>query len=263
MTAGYGDEFKAPGIEEFFPELIFGSTESWFSFGFDRIMMLRLIVAAALMLLLWLAVRRVSLVPGRGQAVVEIIVDFIRIQIAEQIMGKDRAKPYLPMLTVIFFTILAMNLAGVIPGLNMGGTARVGLPLLLAVWVLLTYLAAGVKAHGLGGYLKAQLFPSGVPWPMYFLITPIEILQVFILRPATLTIRLLANMVAGHLMLVLAFAATDYFVRTGGLNYLFAPISFAGGVFITVFELFIAGLQAFIFTLLAAVYLNFALEEEH
>lgn len=226
--------------------------------------MVRLIIAVLLILLLWLGTRRAKLIPGRGQSIVELGVDFVRVQIAEQIMGKDRAKPFLGMLTTIFFTVLAMNLAGVIPGLNIAGTSRVGLPLILALWVLVVYLSAGVRKHGLGKYLKAQLFPPGIPWPAYILITPIEALQVFILRPATLTIRLLANMMAGHLMLVLTFSATHFLLlEGGGLIKLTAPLAFAGAIFITVFEIFVAALQAYIFTLLSSIYLNFALEEEH
>lgn len=260
VAAADDPAFVPPGIEEFFPDMIFGQPDGWFAF--DRLMLVRLVVTAVLLLLLWLAVRRVRLVPGRGQAIVELLVDFVRVQIAEQIMGRDRAKPFLPMLTVIFVTILAMNLASVVPGLNIGGTSRVGLPLVLAVWVLLTYLAAGVRAQGLGPYLKGQLFPPGVPWPMYIIITPIEILQVFILRPATLTLRLTVAMVAGHLMLVLAFASTHFLLlEAGGAMATFAPVTLFGGLFITVLEVFISALQAFIFTILSAVYLNFALED--
>ena len=249
---------------EFFPAGIFGdvSTGSWF--GFDRIMMVRLIVVVLLLLLLWLGTRKATLVPGRGQNIVEMGLDFVRVQIAEQILGKERAKPYIAMLTTIFFAVLAMNLAGVIPFLNIAGTSRVGLPLVLALWVLVTYLAAGVKKHGVGKYLMTQLFPPGVPWPAYVLITPIEALQVFILRPATLTVRLLANMMAGHLMLALTFAATHFLLlEGGGLVKLAAPLTFAGGIFVTLFEVFVAVLQAYIFALLASIYLNFALEEEH
>lgn len=260
VAAADDPEFVPPGMGEFFPDMIFGQPDGWFAF--DRLMLVRLVVVAVLLLLLWLAVRRVSLVPGRGQAVVEMLLDFVRVQIVEQIMGKEKAKPFLPMLTVIFVTILAMNLASVIPGLNIGGTSRVGLPLVLAVWVLLTYLAAGVRTQGLGGYLRKELFPPGIPWPMYFIITPIEILQVFILRPATLTIRLTVAMVAGHLMLVLAFAATHFLLlEASAAMTVFAPITLFGGLFITVLEVFISGLQAFIFTILSAVYINFAVEK--
>ncbi|QOR69659.1 F0F1 ATP synthase subunit A [Ruania alkalisoli] len=256
--------FHAPGIEEFFPDAIFGSTELGSFFGFDRIMLVRLVVVAVLLLLLWLATRRASLIPSRGQSIVELGVGFVRNQIAEQILGKERARPYLAMLTTIFFTVLAMNLAGIVPFLNIAGTSRVGLPLVLALWVFIVYLSAGVRKHGLGKYLKAQLFPPGVPWPAYVLITPIEALQVFVLRPATLTIRLVANMMAGHLMLVLCFAATHFLLlEGGGLIKLTGLLAFAGGLFITLFEVFIALLQAYIFTLLSAIYVNFALEEEH
>ena len=256
--------FHAPGIEEFFPPAIFGSTDVASFWGFDRIMLVRFIVVAILLLLLWLSVRRASLVPGRAQSIVEMGLDFVKSFIAEQVMGKERARPYLPMLTIIFFTVLAMNLAGVVPLLNIGGTSRIGLPLVLAVWVLLTYLAVGVRAHGVGKYLKNQLFPPGIPWPAYVLITPIEALQVFILRPATLAIRLVANMMAGHLMLVLCFAATHFLLlEAAGLLKLAAPLALFGGLFITLFEVFISLLQAFIFTLLSAIYINFALEEEH
>lgn len=264
VVAEEGGGFHAPGIEEFYPPALFGDVSQWSFWGFDRIMLVRFVVVALLLLLLWLAVRRAALVPTRGQSIVEMMLDFVKSFIAEQVLGKERARPYIPMLTIIFFTVLAMNLAGVVPGLNIGGTARIGLPLLLAVWVFLTYLAVGVKTHGVGKYLKTQLFPAGVPWPAYILVTPIEIMQVFILRPATLAIRLLANMMAGHLMLVLCFAATHYMVvESFGLLTLASPFAFFGGMFITLFEIFISGLQAFIFTLLSAVYINFALEAEH
>lgn len=276
---GDGGGYHAPGLDEFFPPFIWGDWDGLFSF--DRVMLVRLVVVALLVAFVWAAVRKPKLVPGRLQSIFELGVEFVRVQIAEQMLGKERAKPYTGMLVVIFLTILSMNLAGIIPGLNLAGTSRIGLPLVLALWVLLVYLAAGVKAHsasartdgrtgagawlaGTGRYLKSQLFPAGLPWPVYFLITPIEALQVFVLRPATLTIRLTANMIAGHLMLVLCFSATHFLLlQGGGLIKLTAPLAFAGGIFITVFEIFVAVLQAYIFTLLAAIYLNFAMEEEH
>src|SRR5690625_2458046 len=102
--------------------MIFGASDGWFAF--DRLMLVRLVVVAVLLLLLWLGARRITLVPGRGQAVIELLVDFVRVQIAETIMGKERAKTFLPILTPIFVTVLAMNLAIVILGLNSGSTSR-------------------------------------------------------------------------------------------------------------------------------------------
>lgn len=225
---------------------------------------MRIVLTVLVLGLMWLAARKAKLVPGRGQSLLELGLDFIRVQVAEQVMGKERARPYVPLLTTIFITVLAMNIGGFIPGLNIAGSARLGIPLVLAVWLWLVYLTSGVRKQGFGGYVKSQLFPPGVPWPMYVLLTPIELLQVLIIRPATLVIRLVANMMAGHIMMVLAISATHFFLLEGaGLLKLTGIATFAGGLFITGFEVFVAGLQAYIFALLSAIYINMALEEEH
>lgn len=227
-------------------------------------MLVRLVVTALFVLLLWLAVRKAKLIPTRGQSLVEMGLDFVRVQIVEQTLGKERAKPYVGMFTVIFFTILAMNLAGVVPFLNIAGTSRMGLPALLALWVFVTYLVVGVRMHGAGKYFKAQLIPPGVPWPMLILLIPIEALQLFVIRPVTLALRLVANMMAGHIMLVLCFVGTHtLFLYSDAIMKPLGAVTFAAGIAITGFEIFVAVLQAFIFTLLSVVYLNFSLEESH
>ncbi|WP_350339756.1 F0F1 ATP synthase subunit A [Actinotalea lenta] len=233
-------------------------------FAFNRIMMVRVIAALAMIAIFVTVARRATLVPGRAQNVVEIILDFARVQIAEEILGKERGRRYAPMITTILVSIFFFNVTGVIPVLNIASTSLIGLPLLLAAWVMVMYLGAGIKHQGLGGFLKNSLFPPGAPWYMYFLLTPIEFLQVFLLRPGTLALRLTANMIAGHIMLALAFAATQFFLfEAGGALKVFSVASFAGGVMFMLFEALVAALQAYIFALLAAVYLNLALEAEH
>lgn len=261
IAEGAGGGFHAPSISEFFPPaIIFEGTP----FELNRIMLVRLVVMVALLLWLWLGTRRVSLVPSRAQSIVEVSLDFVRVQIVEAVLGKEVGRRYLPMLTALFFIVLSMNLAGVVPFLNIAGTSVVGLPIVLALWVYITYLYSGFKKQGGAAYLKNSLFPSGVPWVMYFLITPIEILQVFVLRPFTLALRLVANMMAGHLMLVLCFAATNFLLlEAGGLVKATSVLTLAGGIAITLFETFIAFIQAFIFTILASVYIQLALEEDH
>ena len=255
-----GGGFHVPSISEFFPPAIFWEGTI---VEFNRIMFVRVVMTAVLVLLLWLGVRKAKMVPGRGQNLLEMVLEFVRVQIGEQILGQN-ARRYVPMLTVIFVGVLAMNLSGVIPLLNIAGTSVVGMPLLFALWVYVMYLAAGVSRHGVGGSLKSSLFPPGVPWYMYVLITPIEILQVFVFRPATLALRLLANMMAGHLMLVLCFSATQFLLFSGGgFIKVTGGLTLAAGIGVTLFEVLVAVLQAYIFTLLAAVYLNMALEEEH
>lgn len=254
--------FHTPSLSDFFPEAIaFGGTV----FQIDRLWIIRVIATVVLLTVFVIAARRAKVVPGRFQAGVEYLLDFVRVQIVEEIMGKERAKRFVPMLTTIFFTILAFNLTGVIPGLNLAGTSRIGVPLLLALWVFVTYWAVGIRKHGFGGYLKANLFPPGVPWPIYFILTPIELLQILIIRPGSLMIRLVANMVAGHIMLVLCFAATQFFfIDSAGSGLMaFGVLTLPAGIFMTLFEILVAFLQAYIFALLAAVYINMSLEEEH
>ena len=264
-----GPEF--PTIEDFFFQpVIFGGT----SFTIDRMWFVRIIATIALLLLFGLTAARIRLVPGRLQAGVEYLIDFVRKQIAEEVLGRERARRYLPMLCTIFFSILFFNITGIIPFLNIAGTASVGVPLLLALWVFVTYWHAGITARGggirgLGRYLKDELFPESLrkmPF-MYVIVTPIELLQLLIIRPASLTIRLVANMVAGHITLLLCFAATQYFAtRAHGLMHGFTLLTLAGGIFMTLFEMLVAFLQAYIFTLLATVYIDLALEvhqDEH
>ncbi len=261
LAAEDGGGFQAPTISDFFPPpILFAGT--WFEF--NRIELVRIVAALVIVWLFVAAARRATLVPGRFQSAIEWVLDFVRGGIAEDVLGKEHAKPYVPLLTTIFVAILGFNLTGVVPFLNIAGTSRIGLPLLLALWVYVMYLAAGVKKHGVGGFLKASLFPPGVPAFLYVLLTPVELLQVFVIRPATLALRLTANMIAGHLMLVLCFGATEYFlVEAVPAMKAFGVLTFVSGFVMTLFEVFVAALQAYIFTVLAAVYLSLSIADEH
>jgi F-type H+-transporting ATPase subunit a len=233
-------------------------------FELNRITLIRIIATVALLTIFGLAARRATLVPGRLQVVLELILGFIRVNIAVEVLGKNFGRKYTPMLTVIFFSVLAFNLTGILFPFNIPASSTIGFPLVLAVWVYVMYLASGVKAQGVGGFLRSSLFPPGAPFFVYFLLTPIEFLQVFILRPATLTIRLLANMVAGHLLLALCFAATQFFLfeASGGFK-LFGAVTFVGGIAFTLLDLLVALLQAYVFTILTAVYVNLSVEAGH
>lgn len=224
-------------------------------------MLVRIVAAIALCLFMVYVAKRATLIPGRLQSAVEFLLEFVRKQIVEDVLGEHTRK-YLPMLTAIFFSILAFNLTGVIPGMNMAATSLIGLPLMLAVWVYLVYLSSGFKEHGFWGYLRMNLFPPGVPPAVYPLLAPLEALQIFVTRPVTLAVRLTTNMVAGHLLLVLCFSATHALLLWGGpVGKSLGVLTFAGGLAITLFEMFVAVLQAFIFTLLSSVYISTSLEE--
>src|SRR5690606_5343385 len=119
-----------PTMGEFFPPAL-GLDGTIFEF--NRITLVRLLAAVVLCLLFWLAARRATLVPGRAQSIAEIGLDFVRVNIAEEVLGKHHARPYVPLLTVMFWAILAMNITGVVPGLNIASTSVVAVPLILAV----------------------------------------------------------------------------------------------------------------------------------
>ncbi len=253
--------FHPPSVLDFFPDaVLFQGT----IFEANRITFIRIAAAVILIGMFALVVGRARVVPRRGQALMEFALDFVRVQIVEEVMGKERAKRFVPFITTLFLAITVFNLTGVIPFLNLAATSLIGLPIVMAVWVYLMYLSVGVRHHGLGGYLKVSLFPPGVPWYIYPLLTPIEALQVFVLRPATLALRLAANMMAGHLLLALCFAATQYFFfAASGAWKAAGALTFVGAIAFTLFEIFVALLQAYVFAMLSAVYLNMALEDEH
>jgi F-type H+-transporting ATPase subunit a len=226
-----------------------------------------LLMTGVLCLVFGLGFRRPQVVPRGLQNVLETGTEFVRTQIADEVIGKEQSRRFAPYLTALFFFIFAMNITAVIPGLNLPVNGLAALPLVLAVitWVIYNY--QGAKSQGLGHYVKGSLFPPGIPKPIYVLVTPIELVSTFILRPVTLFIRLLANMIAGHLILGLFFSASTYLF----LGYqdgrwwtaFFGLGSFLGAIVFTFFEVLVSALQAYIFTLLTAVYLAGSLEPEH
>jgi F-type H+-transporting ATPase subunit a len=259
--------FHPPSIMEFYPEIVaFEGTP----FAINRIMMIRLIVMVALIVLFWLwtskfkqAVKSGNVVPGRFQLLGEMALDFVRKNIAHDQLGEKDGDRFLPLLTTIFFMVFGMNITGIIPFANIAGSSVIGLPLVLAAASYVTFIYAGVKRNGMK-FFKSALFPSGVPPAFYTMVTPIEFLSTFILRPVTLTLRLMMNMIAGHLLLVLCFSATQYFFfEADGLFKLFGAGTFFFGFAFTLFEILVAVLQAYVFTLLTTVYIQLALADDH
>jgi F-type H+-transporting ATPase subunit a len=229
----------------------------------NRIILVRLLAVVALVLVFWLGTRKMRTVPGRFQGTVELALNLVRVNIAEDLLGEKDGKRFLPLLTTIFFMVWFMNVTGIIPGLNIAGTSVIGMPLVLAIAAYVAFVYAGLRKHPVA-FLKNSLLPPGVPWPLYIIVTPIEFVSTFILRPVTLTLRLLMNMVVGHFLLVLFFSSTHFFILYSDSWMAFFGIgTIAFSIAFTFFELLVATLQAYVFTLLTAVYLQLALAEEH
>ncbi|MCU1527249.1 MAG: synthase subunit [Frondihabitans sp.] len=252
--------FQGPSIDEFFPSvLLFSGTP----FEITRITLARFFATIILVLLFWLGTRKMKLVPGRFQSLIEMGLDFVRGNVGNDILGKKDGQRFLPILTTVFFMVLFFNLTGVIGGINIAGTSTIGVPLILAFVAYVVFIYAGIKKHP-GAFFKNSLLPPGVPWPLYIIVTPIEFVSTFVLRPVTLTLRLLMNMIVGHLLLVLFFSATSFFFfESHNLLALFGVGTLAFGFVFTLFEMFVAVLQAYVFSLLTAVYAQLALNDEH
>jgi len=262
-----GGGFEAPTIAEFFPHAIFFEGTN---FEINRIMLIRFLITALIIVFftIWAnraqkATKAGELVPSKFQLIGEIALNFVRKGIAHEQLGEKDGDRFLPLLTTIFFIVVGMNFTGIIPLLNIAGTSVIGLPLVLAIVAYFTFIYAGVKKHG-GHFFTSALFPAGVPPVFYILVTPIEFLSTFILRPVTLALRLMMNMIAGHLLLVLCFSATSFFLfENQSLVALFGAGTFAFGFVFTLFEILVAFLQAYVFTLLTTVYIQLALADEH
>jgi F-type H+-transporting ATPase subunit a len=203
-----------------------------------------------------------ELLPRGIQNIVESGIDFVRNGIIEQTIGHGGEK-FLPLLVTMFTFILCLNVIGLLPVIQMPANARIALPLFMALLVWVVYLTVGIVKQGPIGYFKGVGFPPGVPWPLYFLVTPIELVSTIFVRPLSLCVRLFANLLAGHLILVTFAVMTDSLFSSGLPTVVLFPFTFILLVALTGFELLVAFLQAYIFTILAGVYIGGSLHPEH
>jgi F-type H+-transporting ATPase subunit a len=232
-------------------------------FSFNFITFLALLTVALTISFFYFGLRKPKVVPGKFQTIVETGIEFVREQIQMSMIGPEGAR-FLPLLVALFFFIFFGNILEVVPGIGFPLNSRLAFPLVpaLIVWVL--YNGLGIKKHGFFGYFKMVMFPPGAPKIMYLLLAPIEFVTGIVMRPITLTVRLFANMVAGHFLLAVFFLGSVALFQAEAV-YLkpIGAISFAMGTGLIAFEIFVAGLQAFIFTILTASYIGGALAEEH
>ncbi|HSA48996.1 MAG TPA: F0F1 ATP synthase subunit A [Yinghuangia sp.] len=150
----------------------------------------------------------------------------------------------------------------VVPLAQFPVTSRIAYPAVVVGLVWLTYMYLGMRNQGPWGFFRTLMFPPGLPKWIYVLVAPLELVHIVVTRPFTLAVRLFANMFAGHMLLV-TFSIASWYLLGPTVGAVFAGTSFVIVVTLLAFELFIQGLQAYIFTLLAASYIAGALEAEH
>jgi F-type H+-transporting ATPase subunit a len=208
-------------------------------------------IASALLVLLVLAgVRKRSLVPRGLYSFVETLFAFVRTEIAIPNIGAKDADRFLPYLATAFFFILFLNLFGLVP-FAATATANLSVTVMMALFTFVATQWAAIRSMGVGGYL-AHL-TGGVPkslWPLWFIMIPVEALGLFT-KPFALTVRLFANMVAGHFV-ILALLGLIFALGTPAVAVGSVPMALA----IYLLELFVAFVQAYIFTMLSSLFIG-------
>jgi len=233
--------------------------------SFNKIALIAVLAAVIGSLIFILAGRKDAAVAPKGvRNLAETSVEFIENGIVMQTMGKD-GLGWTPFLLSLFLFIYLCNVPGIIPFLQMPATARMAIPMFLALLVWVVYMGVGFKHQGIK-YLTHTIWPPGVPVALKPLVGVIELISNYFVRPFSLTVRLFANMLAGHILLVTFALLTQSLVSAETMQFMLKPMAilpFFMLVFLTAFEVLVAFLQAYIFTILTAVYIGGSAHPEH
>jgi F-type H+-transporting ATPase subunit a len=246
-----------PSVEDFFLPPIVEGADPWFT----KVTALVWVAVAILIIFFLVTYRNPKLVPTKRQWIAESIYGFVRNSVARDLIGHDGIK-FAPYLTTLFCFILLTNLFGIVPGIQMSPNSHIAFPAILAIisWVLFNYV--GIRHHGFAKYMKNSLVPPA-PWFILPILIPIEFISTFVFRPFTLAVRLFANMFAGH-MILLVFTLGGFVMLNS--NAWLAPVSVLSwlmAIALTFLEAMVIVLQAYVFTVLTASYIQGALAEEH
>ena len=262
IAATDGEGFQAPGPESFWWPLIGSDTSNW---AFTRPSFVVMASVVIIAIYYMSVVNKLTIVPTKRQWIAEQSYDFVRNTIARDVIGSQDFLQFLPLLLTLFTLILFNNIMGIVPFVQFPSMSRIAFPIVLTLIVYIVYHTVAIRRkHGVVGYLKS-LVPPGLPgWlkPIMFIL---EFLTYFLIRPLTLALRLFGNMLAGHLMLLVFILGGEYLLLHGSNLFVqFSGVPGLGfGIVMTSFELLVQFLQAFIFTLLAALYISDAVSEHH
>jgi F-type H+-transporting ATPase subunit a len=250
-------EFEPPSAADFQFAPIFG----------DSILFSKPVFLVALSVILIasffiISARKAAIVPSKLQFAGEGVYSFVRNSIGQDVIGPEFMR-FVPFLFTLFTFVLCNNIFGIIPFLQFPSMSRIGFPIALAIFTYVVYHYVGIKHHGLKKYVKDICFMPGVPKWIYLILTPVEFATYFIVRPATLSLRLFANMFAGHLLLLVFTMGGEHLLASTILMKILSIFSFGFAIGLTFFEFGIECLQAYIFTLLTALYIAGALADEH
>lgn len=269
-AASPAPSYEAPGPNDFqFAPVTGGSPiQNKIGTGFETWITkssLLLILGALIVIVLFVvSSRRALVIPSKLQFAGEAAYNYVRNDIANDVIGPEFLT-YVPLIASLFFFVLINNVFGVVPIAQFPPFSRSAFAYGLAVLVWVIYNAVGVKRHGFAGYVKHATVPTGVPKAMLLLLVPLEFLSNIVVRPITLSLRLFANMFAGHLLIILFSTGGAYLIvsASGIVNHVAGALAFVLGIAVGFLEFVVEVLQAYVFALLTATYIAGALAEEH
>lgn len=257
LPAQDGGSFTPPSVDSHLPALF-----SIGSFEFTKQMLLVLLSVVLISWFFVAAARRGKLVPGKLQFAGEVAYNFVRNSVAKDVIGGKDFMTYVPLLFALFFFILVNNIYGAIPIIQLPSFSHVGGAYLLAALVYVTWIGVGIKKNGLK-FFKLAVVPSGVPWYILPLVVPIEIISNFVVRPMTHSLRLFATMLAGHLIVLIAGSGIEFLLAQESILIKGTSILvLAGSVAMYMLEALIMVLQAYVFVLLTAIYIEGAVHAD-
>ncbi len=262
LSAAEEDGFQPPTISETHLPEIFPWMAEWGT-GFGKNM---LMVILAVVLIWWLfsaGIRKQALVPSRGQFLAEGGYAFVRNTLGRDILGEKHFRPWIPLLFTVFFFVLFNNLFGAIPGLQMPTFSHAGPAYAMAGIIWITWVVLGFRLHSVK-FVKLMTVPSGVPKWILPLLVPIEFISNFLIRPLTHSLRLMAVMLAGHIIVMLCGSGAEFLItqQEGVLNTGLGIAILLGSVPLYFLELLMMVLQAFIFALLTAIYISSSIDAD-
>ncbi|HBR69730.1 MAG TPA: F0F1 ATP synthase subunit A [Rhodospirillaceae bacterium] len=247
----------ADPIHQFVIEPIIPLSIGGYDLSFTNSALWMTIAAGLSLTFLTSAMKRKALVPGRAQIFAEMIYQFVAGMIRENIGPKGRE--YFPLVFTVFVIVLMGNMLGMIP-YSFTFTSHIIVTGILALLIFLLVVGIGIYRHGL--HFFSLFIPPGVPAPMLLVLVPIELLS-FLVRPITLSVRLFANMMAGHIVLKVFAGFSTAMLGMGGIGMVLGFIPAAFNVALISLELLIAFLQAYVFALLTCIYLKDTIEIHH
>ncbi|MGP3924808.1 F0F1 ATP synthase subunit A [Streptomyces sp. 8N616] len=254
---GCGFDEVAPGLHSF----VFQPLFTVGGYDFNKPMLLAFLGSLIIVGFFWAAFSKPKIVPGKLQMVAEAGYDFVRRGIVYETLGKREGDKYVPLMVSLFFFVWIMNLWSIIPVAAFPVTSIIAFPVGLAAIVYVLWVFLTFKKHGFVGAFKNFTGYDKSLGAVLPLSATIELFSNLLVRPFTHAVRLFANMFAGHTLLLLFTIASWYLLN--GIGVAYAGVSFAMVIVMTIFELFIQAVQAYVFVLLATSYVQGALAEHH